>query len=206
MNFKLIGTQYGGWALDTSLVPSNSTIISAGIGEDISFDLFLIKNRNCNIIGVDPTIKSHTFIKNQNGLTNFTLIKKALHSIDDDIITIYKNKIPNHVSESVLQSHMSAHKFDSYYAETINLDSLFNNHNNISVIKMDIEGSEYDVIECLSEIPDSVKQFCVEFHHFCTEKTIDDTNNAISKLNSLGFENFFEKPSDKKLSELTFWR
>mgnify|MGYP001175958165 CR=1 FL=1 len=39
-----------------------------------------------------------------------------------------------------------------------------------------------------------------------TEKTIDDTNNAISKLNSLGFENFFEKPSDKKLSELTFWR
>ena len=206
MNFKLIGTQYGGWALDTSLVPNNSTVISAGIGEDISFDLFLIKNKNCNIIGVDPTMKSHAFIENQRGLKNFTLIKRALYSVDDDIITIYKNKIPNHVSESILQSHKSAHKFDSYYAETINLDSLFNSRDDISVIKMDIEGSEYEVIESLSAVPDSVRQFCVEFHHFCTEKTMNDTNNAISKLNGLGFKSFFEKPSDNKLSELTFWR
>ena len=206
MSFKLIGTQYGGWALNQELVPEGSCVISAGVGEDISFDLFLIKNKNCRIIGVDPTPKSHRFVENQKNLENFILLKKALLHLDDDLIKIYKNKTPSHVSESILDTHASVLKFDSYYAETVNLGVLFNEYDNVSVVKMDIEGSEYSVIESLVEVPSCVRQFCVEFHHFCTDKTIEDTKNAISKLKSLGFDSFVEKPSDKQLSELTFWR
>ena len=114
MNFKIIGTQYGGWALDTNYVPDNSVIISAGVGEDISFDLFLMNNKNCKVVGIDPTPKSHAYIESRDDLANFVLVKKALHSIDDDLIKIYKNKTPNHVSESILQSHSSILNFDSY--------------------------------------------------------------------------------------------
>ena len=71
---------------------------------------------------------------------------------------------------------------------------------------MDIEGAEYEVIDSLDYMPKSVRQFCVEFHHFCTEKTIEDTKNAISKIKSFGFENFIEKTSTKPLNEITFWR
>ena len=206
MAFRLVGTEYGGWMIDPDIVPEKSTIISAGVGEDISFDLAMIGNKNCKVIGVDPTPKSHKFIENHPGLDNFHLIKKALHSSSGDLIKLYKNKNPNHVSESILPNHESVLDFDSYYTETIELKEIFTDYDNISIVKMDIEGSEYDVIESLESIPNSVKQFCVEFHHFCTSKTIEDTKNMIAKMNSLGFDNYVEKPSHKELNEITFWR
>jgi hypothetical protein len=39
MAIELLGTDYGGWLIDLDLIPRGSTIISAGVGEDISFDL-----------------------------------------------------------------------------------------------------------------------------------------------------------------------
>ena len=112
MSFNLIGTEYGGWMLDLELVPSDSTIISAGVGEDISFDLHLMNTRACKIVGVDPTPKSHRFIENQKDLNNFELIKMALHSDDGNIIKMYKNKRNDHVSESILLDHQSVNDFD----------------------------------------------------------------------------------------------
>jgi len=206
MNFDLVGTEYGGWLIDLDLVAPNSTILSAGVGEDISFDVSLIQEKGCNVIGVDPTPKSHRFIESQTTLTNFTLIKKALTSKDNDVVSLYKNKNDNHVSESILNSHDSVLPFDSYYSSTVTLCTLFDTYDNISVVKMDIEGAEYDVIKDLQSIPPSIKQFCVEFHHFCTDKTIEDTKKMIELLAKLGFNYFVEKPSPKPLNELTFWR
>ena len=150
MAFNLVGTEYGGWMIDMDLIPEGSTIVSAGVGEDISFDRVLIKEKKCKVIGIDPTLKSHVFIDNQRDLENYTLIKKALDSAHDDVIRLYKNRIPRHVSESVLTSHHSVSAFESYYTDTINLSSIFKTYSDISVIKMDIEGSEYKVIDALS--------------------------------------------------------
>ena len=122
------------------------------------------------------------------------------------MIKIYKNKTPSHVSESILPNHESVLGFDSYFSETINLQKVFEDFENISIVKMDIEGSEYEVVESLGSIPDSVRQFCIEFHHFCTNKTVEDTKKMIQIMNSLGFENYVEKPSNKPLNEITFWR
>ena len=206
MAFNLIGTEYGGWMIDADVIPERSTIISAGVGEDISFDLFLMNEKKCKIVGIDPTPKSHSFIESQQDLKNFQLIKKALHSKNNDLIKLYKNKNPNHVSESILPTHASVLGFDSYFSETISLEKIFEDFENISIIKMDIEGSEYEVIESLKNIPESVRQFCIEFHHFCTNKTIEDTKSMIQIMNNLGFENYVEKPSNKPLNEITFWR
>ena len=188
MNFNLIGTDYGGWVVD------------------ISFDTHLIREKNCKIIGIDPTTRSHHFIEKQPDLNNFILLKKALGTSSDDLIEMYKNKNPNHISESILPHHQSVKSFDYYYSETIDLPFLFEKYKNISVIKMDIEGSEYEVIEKLSFIPNSVKQLCIEFHHFCSDKTIDDTRRCIEKLQNLGFTELIEKSSHHQLSEITLWR
>ena len=206
MNFKMLGTDYGGWLIDLSLVPPESVIISAGVGEDISFDLELITRKKCNVVGIDPTVKSHRFIDKHVDLKNFTLLKKALTSKNDDLIEIYKNKNPDHVSESILPNHRAVKGFDYYLADTVNLPFLFEKYNNVSLIKLDIEGSEYEVINELEFMPDSVKQICIEFHHFCSEKTLEDTKKCIQKLESLGFKDYVEKDSHHTLSEITFWK
>jgi len=206
MAIEYIGTDYGGWLLDLDLVPDGSTIISAGVGEDISFDLGLIERRACRIIGIDPTVKSHNYIESMSLPSDFILIKKALGIVNGDIIKFFKNKNPHHVSESVLSTHSSVNNFDYYLAETVSMQSLFDTYRNISVIKLDIEGSEYEVLKSIDNIPDSVCQICVEFHHFCTDKTIEETREIIDILGNHGFVNYAEKPSSKSLTELTFWK
>lgn len=198
--FELYGNLYGGWVVDLELIPQNSTIISAGVGEDISFDLAMIEKRNVNVIGIDPTKKSHDFIEKTKP-KNFQLIKKALWS-KKETITLYKNRIDAYVSESVLESHSFANKKQSYQTDTITLPELLEKHKNVSVIKMDVEGAEYEVIESLTEL--SVPQLCVEFHHFCSNKTLQDTINAINKLKELGYNYRTPKGDPNKLLELTF--
>ncbi len=201
---EFLGTDYGGWLLNLDLVPQNSTIISAGIGEDISFDLELIRRKTCQIIGVDPTLKSHKFIESQSDLVNFSLLKKALDKNEDDVVFMYENTNPNYVSESILPTHHSVGK-NYYCAETITLPELFKQYENISVVKMDVEGSEYDVLENLAFIPDSVKQMCIEFHHFCTEYDLEDSQKILEHLKNLGFNKVYSnKPNS--IEEVTLVR
>ena len=52
---KHFGSKYGGWHFydDTSL--KYSTIVSCGVGEDISFDIEMINYYKLKVILVDPT-------------------------------------------------------------------------------------------------------------------------------------------------------
>jgi len=199
--FKLLGTEYGGWPVDLGLVPENSTVISAGVGEDISFDLELIKNKSCNIVGVDPTEKSAVYIR-KNPNDNFKFIQKALYSNSNQKVKMYKNQNPQWVSESITPTHNMVSDLDCYDATTVSVQDLLKEYNNVSILKMDIEGSEYEVLNNLKEL--TIPQLCVEFHHFCTEYTIEDTKKCIKHLMSLGYSNFVPKENSKLLAELTF--
>lgn len=54
-NLRRLGTPYGGWEfLDVGQL-HNATIISAGLGEDASFDVEFAKAYNATVVIVDPT-------------------------------------------------------------------------------------------------------------------------------------------------------
>ena len=63
-----------------------------------------------------------------------------------------------------------------------------NGHDSIDLLKIDIEGFEYEVLEsCLAErIP--IKQICVEFHDFFPEIPKAKTRAMIRALESHGFD------------------
>ncbi|MAB28321.1 MAG: hypothetical protein CMJ53_03440 [Planctomycetaceae bacterium] len=53
-----LGTEYGGWTLAKHPALHGSTIISAGVGEDISFDVAFANKFNARVVLVDPTPKA----------------------------------------------------------------------------------------------------------------------------------------------------
>ena len=53
--FKFLGSYYGGWTFVEDKELYNSTIISAGLGEDASFDIEFASAYNANVIIIDPT-------------------------------------------------------------------------------------------------------------------------------------------------------
>lgn len=195
MNKKHLGTKYGGWTIDIDSVNENDFIVDAGLGEDVSFDQSLNQIKKINIIGIDPTPKSHRYIENIN-LPNLKLIKKAIGVNDGDVIKMYKNSNPNWVSESAFSNHVNVSNREYYEVETISLDTLIKEYKP-SIVKLDIEGSEYDVLDqCIG-----VKQICVEFHHTQLDsKNINDTLKLIEILKNNGYTVLHSTPSHQEVT------
>lgn len=182
-----LGTDYGGWNVDLDLIPEGSTVVCAGIGEDISFDLELIKRKGCRVVGIDPTEKSKEFMKWNMPRKKYIFLNQALSNENDVELIMYRNMNPEHASDSIYGEHRSVSDLH-YIVKTINLPAIYDRFDDISLIKMDIEGTEYEIIPNIT-IPDSVKQICVEFHHFCcSHKTVHDTRRCVDHICSLGFQ------------------
>ena len=178
MNIKYLGTQYGGWVIDIDSINDGDTIICGGTGEDISFEEELMKFKKVRIIEVDPTEKSHRFLESKMAqYGNIELIKAAIEKDGLDTIKLHKNKRPDHVSESIFDQHMSVKDSgESYETKVESLKNLIKTYNP-SYVKIDIEGSEYNVYEELL----GINQISIEFHHHCIpSKTLQDTKNVLN--------------------------
>jgi FkbM family methyltransferase len=180
MNKKYLGTTYGGWTIDLDSISDGDTIICGGVGEDTSFEEELLKHKNVKIIEVDPTPKSHKHL--QDVKFSHVLIKKAIEKDGGGKVRIYKNSNPNHVSESIDPNHRSVEN-DYYDVDSVSINRLCESYKP-SFIKIDIEGSEYNVYrECLG-----INQICIEFHHHCiSDKSKSDTMEAINFFISNGY-------------------
>jgi hypothetical protein len=75
-------------------------------------------------------------------------------------------------------------------------------HSRIDVLKMDIEGAEYEVLTdfLASRVP--VQQLLVEFHHRWRDVGLDRTRSAIQDLNGAGFRIFHVSASGEEYSFL----
>jgi FkbM family methyltransferase len=185
MNIQHLGSQYGGWVIDINSIKDGDTIICGGIGEDISFEEELMKHKNINVIEVDPTEKSHIFIKEKIKIyPNITLLKCAIEKDGIKSVKLHKNKKKEYVSESVFIDHSSVNGYDdSYITEVISLKKLIKQYNP-SYVKIDIEGSEYNVYEELYGVP----QISIEFHHHCIlSKSLSDTHQVLKFFTDNGY-------------------
>jgi len=197
---QIIGTEYGSSAVVLDLIPVGSTVISAGVGEDISFDLELIRLKRCRVIGIDPTEKAKRYIE-KNPNEHFCLLQKALYSESSKKIKVYKNTNSSYVSESITCSHNMVSKSEFYETEVISISELLEEYEDISLLKMDIEGAEYAVINSLKEL--DIPQIYIEFHHFCTDFTPDDTTRCIKHLNDMGYVIVYGKSLQGALKDVT---
>jgi len=186
-----IGSKYGGWHIDLDKIPVGSTVISAGLGNDISFDEALIKIKKCNIIGIDPTNLTKKTIYKKQPLCNFILIRKALYiggrpsitTADTNGASIYDNK-------------------QKTVCESITLKDIINGYRDISVLKMNIEGAEYGVLLNVDKL--SIPQVLVRFHHRKENVPFNyqDTMDCITKMQGDGYR--FLPQSDPKNKKVDY--
>lgn len=198
--YKWYGNQYGGFYLSPDYLDQNSIIYSLGIGEDISFDKAVIHQHQCQVYGFDPTPKSIHWIKSQNVHSNFHFYDFGISNRTEKI-DFYLPKNSEHVSGSII-THKNINKDNKVNVEmkTLKDTMLQLGHQHIDVLKMDIEGSEYDVIENIlnSDIP--ITQILIEFHdRFFTNGTLK-TKQAVKQLNEKGYLIFATSDSFEEVS------
>ena len=140
------GTEYGGWTCDVSTFTSNTIVYDVGLGEDTSWDEGLIQKYNLQIFGFDPTPKSALHVDQTfPARTHFHYLKEGL-STRKETKTFTKPKNANHVSMRAGDVKGLGATID-VKVNTIENWMKANGHTHIDVLKIDIEGSEYDVLE-----------------------------------------------------------
>ena len=195
-----MGNKYGGFFLHNDILNSNSIIYSVGIGEDISFDTRVINRLKCRVFGFDPTPKSVEFIKNLNPPSEFIFNQYGV-SNTTGVIKFFLPKNDSHVSGSLLNTSI-VNEEDSIPLKFKSLNDIMKsfNHQHIDVLKIDIEGYEYQLIDYIYDNKVQINQFLVEFHPDLISGGKEKTRRAINKLNLLGLNCYAVSDSFSELS------
>jgi FkbM family methyltransferase len=181
------GSVYGGWNIIPNTLHKGSVVYSFGIGEDISFDLSIIQKYGCQIHGFDPTPRVADFLAKQNTPSNFIFYPIGL-SDNDGTLTFYTPENEAHISHKAFASESSrAVEVKCNKISTIMVDL---KHQHIDLLKIDIEGFEYQVLENIFQEKIPIHQLLVEFHHFFPEIGNEKTEKMIQQLEEKGFRLF----------------
>ena len=73
-------------------------------------------------------------------------------------------------------------------------------HTHIDLMKMDIEGAEYEVLEGLIASPIKPQQLLVEFHHRFPNISLDSTADMIKHLRQVGYKIFAVSETGREVS------
>tara|TARA_R110001632_G_scaffold101693_1_gene209579 strand:- start:6372 stop:7064 length:693 start_codon:yes stop_codon:yes gene_type:complete len=197
---RWFGTEYGGFYIIPELVGEHSVIYSFGIGEDISFDKELIKEFKCHVYGFDPTPKSINWCEEQTLPDNFKFFKYGLAN-KTGVVTFNLPKNENHVSGSII-NHKNVSIEDSIDVDMKSFKDIIGifKHKKIDVIKMDIEGSEYDTLESIFMSGIQINQIVVEFHERFFKDGKEKTIKALDLLKRNGFLLYAISDSYEELS------
>lgn len=192
-NLITLGSNYGGWTFLNNENLYNSIIISAGLGEDASFDIEFINKYNSKVILVDPTPKSlkhfdliccnignpktsdypsktgkmpiSSYNLENTELSQLNLISKALWT-EKTKLKFYKPINPEHVSHSIsnFQNNYDPNG-EHIEVETTTIEEIMiqNNLKEIPILKLDIESAEVNVLSKMIEQKIFPTQILVEF-------------------------------------------
>jgi FkbM family methyltransferase len=194
------GSQYGGFYVSHNYIKKNSVVYSFGIGEDISFDIDLINKTNCKVYGFDPTPKSINWLKKQTLPDSFHFDEYGVDSVTGNTaFFLPKNK--KHVSGSLhLQKHVS--KLEKIIVAMKSFEDIINEkqHDRIDLLKIDIEGSEYDIIDSILSSNVIIPQIVIEVHHRFFKNGKQRNEQLLNKLKLNGYLLFAYSKRGEELS------
>ena len=181
------GSSYGGWNIIPNSLNQDSIVYSVGIGEDISFDISVIKKYNCKLYGFDPTPRVQTFLKKENPHANFIFAPIGLSDTDGTLI-FYTPENDAHISHKAYASKNS----NAVEVKCQKLSSMMRDlgHNHIDLLKIDIEGFEYQVLENIFQEDVTIRQLLVEFYHIFPEIGNEKTEKILQQLEDKGYRLF----------------
>ena len=163
------GNSYGGYCLSEALLSDKKQriVLSFGIGEDLSFSQDIMDKTNSRIFAFDPTPRSEKYVLHHplSLSDSFVFFAYGL-SNDNKKQVFYMPKVKEYVSCSTHKQEwvgnetilVDMHTFD-WIVKDLGLKS-------IDILKMDIEGSEFDVMDEILSNGIPIETICMEVHDY----------------------------------------
>ena len=178
------GERSGAWTVNPDKLDSNSVVYSFGVGNNIGWELALIERFSLCVDAFDPTSKSVEWARLTDFPDGFRFHPVALAATDG----IQRFQAPRKDrSFNFKPDPLGGHLFPGKRLSTIASEL---GHKRLDVLKIDIEGGEYALLDDVLSGAPQVDQLLIEFHHGMNGWTLTDTKSAIQKLQAAEFELF----------------
>jgi len=166
-------------------VEENDVVVDIGFNYGL-FSMVSLKNNPSKIIAFEPNPK---LVSNYQKFFNHEKIKLYQKAVSNKEGTVSFNE-NNDPGMSTLLSDINTHNINATYeVELINFYQFLqkNNINQIDYLKVDCEGGEYDIFDCIPNeyLTNQVKKIALEFHHKFEDEKVQKLYN---KITSCGFE------------------
>ena len=183
-----LGNDGARWCICPGILGPSSIVYSIGVGEEISFDLELIRRFGVSVHAFDPTPRSIEWLAKQSLPGNFVFHPFGIADFDGHARFLPPLN-PDHVSHTLVERQTP---WPVIEVPVCRLSSVMRDlgHERIDLLKMDIEGSEYAVLKDILASRIQVFQLLVEFHHRWPQIGLEKTQQAIRDLNSSGYRIF----------------
>jgi FkbM family methyltransferase len=191
------GNRHASWTLAAGMLSRSSVVYSAGVGTDISFDCSLIQRYGVRVYAFDPTDASAEWLRTQVLPEEFSFRQEGLFG-EDRLIAFHAPENPGHVSHSVVHGRDREATMKPVRRVVSVMSEL--GHRRIDVLKMDIEGSEYSVVDDILRCRLEIDQVLVEFHHRFPEIGVEATIRAVQKLREGGYAVFNVSANGEEVS------
>ena len=193
---KTLGHTHADWTFQRDLLDAESIVYSCGVGKDISFDLGLIKEFNLKVYAFDPTPDSAAWVNGQDLPDGFQFVPIGVADYNG------RGRFfppPAGGSYSLLDQVYETPPID---VEVKRLQTIMSDlgHDRIDLLKMDIEGAEFSVLDDILDSDVPITQLLVEFHHRFEGIGIEKSKQAIRKLKNRGYKVFHVSRSGEEIS------
>lgn len=193
----------GGWWFHPDLLDEDSIVYSLGIGEDVDFDLALIRRFNLQVDAFDPTPSTVEWLAARDMPQEFHFHPWAV-TARDGVLRLYPRIRKDGSKSTVMYSLVpgEAAPDDAILVPSFCLTSIVTElgHRRIDVLKMDIEGAEYEVLDNLLQNGVKPVQLLVEFHHRFADIGLAKTAEMIARLRGRGYRIFAVSETGREVS------
>lgn len=195
----------GGWLFHPDNLNSESVVYSFGVGENIDFDLMLIKQYDLAVHAFDPTPSTVDWLSAQPDIPEKFDFHPWAVSDTDDIITLYPRVRGNKKSKVMYTLIAEEGVADSGVdVPAFMIGSMMSKlgHTHVDLMKIDIEGAEYDVLDNMLDNSIKPQQLLIEFHHRIAGIGPKKTAAVIRRLRETGYQLFAISETGRELSFL----
>ncbi|MFH1178238.1 MAG: FkbM family methyltransferase [bacterium] len=156
--------------LDASFITKDSVIYSFGVGDDIAWDVGMIKKFGCEVHSFDMTPSSIEWVAKQKLPSKLHFHPYGISNFDGNALFHLRKKPHWKVFAASTSLYIKGNP-QMLPVKTLRTIMKELGHDHIDVMKIDIEGEEYRVLKNIKGIP--VKQIVIEMHTWTKSERIE---------------------------------
>src|SRR5437899_3094636 len=181
-----------GWAIWPLQLRADSAVYAFGVGNDVGWDLEMIRKFGVTVHAFDPTPASIDWVARQKLPPQFIFHDYGLSNFDGQL-EFYPPRRPGNTHFSQVRRGGIFDRRSPVLGRVQRLSSILHTlgHRRIDVLKIDVEGSEFEAVPDLIASGIEVDQLLIELHYHFRSKSLRMGLDLIEQLKAYGMRCFY---------------